>query len=99
MGRLSKRVSEVLSALLCFLYGFGIAVLEACNLVINCIITVPECGLPTGTKLSYFINYCLCSAHFSKGKMLYFPLAFCVFSIQTVHLFNSIIRVCIILSS
>ena len=41
--------------LICFLDGFGIAVpvfsyLETSNLVINCIITAPDCGLPNDTK-------------------------------------------------
>ena len=51
------------SALLCFLDGFGIAVsvfsfLEISNSVINCIITVQDCGLPNGTKLFNLMNYC-----------------------------------------
>ena len=33
-----------------FLNGFGIALLETSNSVINCIITEPECGLPNGKK-------------------------------------------------
>ena len=65
---------------------------------INCIMTAPDCGLPKGTKLSNFMNYCLCSAHFSKGKMLYFQLKICVFPDSTcIH--NAIIRVCIIIFS
>ena len=46
-----------ISALLCFLNGFGIAVPVFSYSVINCIITVPDCGLPNGTKLSNFMNY------------------------------------------
>ena len=34
----------------------GIYLLETSNSVINCIITVPDCGLPNGTKLSNFMN-------------------------------------------
>ena len=75
---------EDFSALLCFLDGFDIAVsvfsyLEPSSSAINCIITAPDCDPPNGTKSSNFMNYCLCSAHFSKGKMLYFPLEFCIF--------------------
>ena len=49
---------EKISALLCFLDGFGIAVPVLSNSVIACIVTVPDCGLPNGTKLSNFMNYC-----------------------------------------
>ena len=34
----------------------GIYLLETSNSVINCIITVPDCGLPNGTKLTNFMN-------------------------------------------
>ena len=97
---------EKISALLCFLDGFGITVpvfrylLETSNSVIICIITVPDCGLPNDAKLSNFMNYCKCSAHFSKGKMLYFPLKFCVFQYtNSTCIHNKIVRVCIIISS
>ena len=33
----------------------GIYILETSNSVINCIITVLDCGLPSGTKLSNFM--------------------------------------------
>ena len=35
----------------------GIQLLETSNFVINCVITVPDCGLPNGTKLSNLMNY------------------------------------------
>ena len=35
----------------------GIYLLETSNLVINCIIIVPDCGLPNVTKSSNFMNY------------------------------------------
>ena len=43
------------SALFCFLDGL---VIKTSNSVINCIKTVPDCGLPNGTKFSNFMNYC-----------------------------------------
>ena len=75
----------------------GIYLLETSNLVINCIITVPDCGLPNGTKLSNLMNHSKFSADFSKGKMLYFPLKFCVFqyTISTCIHYN-IFRGCFI---
>ena len=53
---------ENISALLCFLLRFryccsGIKLLEKSNSVINCIMTVPDCDLPKGAKLSKFVNY------------------------------------------
>ena len=74
--------------LLCFINGFwyccyGIYILETSNSVTNCIITVPDCGLQNGTQLSCFMNYSLCSAHFSWGKKLYFQLKNCVFQYIT----------------
>ena len=35
----------------------GIYILETFNSVINCIIIVPNCGLPKVTKLYNFMNY------------------------------------------
>ena len=95
---------EDFCAFLCFLDGFGIAVpvfsyLETSNSVINCKATAPDCGLPSGAKLSQSMNYCQCSARFSKSKMLYFLLEFCVFKYTNstcVH--NNIFRFCIIIS-
>ena len=77
-----------------------IYLLEASNSVINYIITVPDCGLPNGTKLSNFVNYSKCPAHFSKSKMLYFPLKFCVFQYtNSTCIHNNIFRDCILTSS
>ena len=63
------------SAFLSFLDGFGIAVsvlvirnIQLSNSALNCIITVPDCGIPNGIKLSNFMNYRYCSAHMSKKK-------------------------------
>ena len=49
------------SALLSRRFGYcysGVLLLETANSVITCLVTVPDCGLPNGTKLSYFINFC-----------------------------------------
>ena len=50
---------EKISASLCFLDGFDIAVPVFSYSVINCIINVPDCVLhvPNGTNLSNFMNY------------------------------------------
>ena len=57
-------------------------------------------SLPNGTKLSNFMDYCKCSAHFSKGNMLYFQLKFCIFQYtNSTCIHNDIIRVCITISS
>ena len=66
-------LGEKNSTLLCFLDGFRIAVLVFGYSVINCIITIPDCGLSNGTKLSNFMNYCF----FSE-----------LLRIQTVHVFT-----------
>ena len=77
----------------------GIYLLETSNSIINCIITVPNCGLPNVTKLSNFMNYSKCSAHFSKGKKLCFPLKFFVFQYtNSTCIHNNIFRVFIITS-
>ena len=54
------------------------------------ITTIPDGGLLNGTKLSNFMKYCYCSAHFLKGKILHIPWKFCFSSIQTVHVFTII---------
>ena len=86
---------EDFSTFFCILDGFGIAVpvfsyLETSNSVINFIITAPDCGLPNGTRISNFMNYCECSAQFSKGKCYIFHWSFVFSSIQTVHVFTII---------
>ena len=93
--RKNRRIA-LLSNRLCYCCS-GIYLLETSNLVINCIITVPDCGLPNGTKLSNVMNYSKVSAHFSKGKMLYFPLKFSVFQYTNCTCFHyNIFRGCII---
>ena len=95
------RILDVkIGALLCFLNGSGIYLLETSNSVINCKFTVPDCGLPNGTKLSNILNFSKCSAHFSKVKMLYFKLKFCVFQYtNSTCIHNNIFRDCIMASS
>ena len=96
--RKNRRIALLLKRL--WYCNSRIYLLETSNSVINCIITVPDCGLPNGTKLSNFANYSKCSAHFSKGKMLYFPLKFCGFQYtNSTCIHNNIFRDCIMTSS
>ena len=52
---------ENISALFCFLDGLGMlfqySVIRNIQLGHHCIMTVPDCGLPNGTKLSNLMNY------------------------------------------
>ena len=65
----------------------------------NYIITVLGCGLLNGTKLSNFMNYSLCYAHFSKGKNLYFSLKISVSKYtNSTCIHSTILRLCTIYS-
>ena len=97
-GRKNRRIA-LLSKQLWYCCS-GIYLLETPNSVINCIITVTDCGLPNCTKLSNFMSYSKCSAHFSKSTLLYSPLKFCVFKYtNSMCIHNNIFRDCIMTSS
>ena len=98
IGALLWRIALLSKPLWCCCYGNYL--LETANSVTNCIITVPDCDLPNGTKLSSFMNYSKCSAHFSKGKMLYYLPKFCVFQYtNSICVHSNIFCVCTITSS
>ena len=51
-----------INVMYCYLNGFdifytSIQLLDTPNSVIICLITVPDCGLPNGTKLSYLKEF------------------------------------------